>query len=248
MKAKCPNCKRKFKVALYRIKESKTGRVCCSSECWWKWRSKIWIPKLKRILKSRAKKARINRSCEWCTKKFSIAPAHTRSFCSRECYRLYMGNNGKGGSVYIPCLICNVKFRMPRYRFEKKERLGIKNHFCGYPCYRKYWMKEVLRKIWLVKPNKVETSLSKILKPFGFKYVGNGAFLIGSKNPDFINKKTHKVIELFGEHWHEQSSVQPRVMYFRKRGYDCMVIWVRSLQKYPSRTLSRIERFSSKES
>ncbi len=78
-------------------------------------------------------------------------------------------------------------------------------------------------------PNKVEIVLAALLDslyPTDWKFVGNGAFIIGGKNPDFININGKKlIIELFGEHWHEASEVRPRSDAFAKYGYKTLILW-----------------------
>jgi G:T-mismatch repair DNA endonuclease (very short patch repair protein) len=81
----------------------------------------------------------------------------------------------------------------------------------------------------IVKPNRAELSLLTLLAPFGFRYVGDGALMIGRKNPDFVDEHRH-IIELYGDYWHAGQDPAPRIAYFAQRGWDCLVIWEHELQ------------------
>ena len=39
-----------------------------------------------------------------------------------------------------------------------------------------------------------------------YDFVGDGKIMIGTKNPDFINIKIKKIIEVFGDYWHTKKS------------------------------------------
>jgi len=59
------------------------------------------------------------------------------------------------------------------------------------------------------------------------RYVGNGALIIGNKNPDFVCiTNDHKLIEIWGDHWHKGQNPQDRIDFFKIRGYQCLVILV----------------------
>jgi very-short-patch-repair endonuclease len=97
---------------------------------------------------------------------------------------------------------------------------------------------EVLKK-WFesnnIKPNKLErrcNNLLQIICPNEFKYTGNGGFILGGKCPDFMNVNgKKKLIELYGDYWHDKKyfpdvqTPQERVDFFKKYGYDCLIIW-----------------------
>lgn len=84
------------------------------------------------------------------------------------------------------------------------------------------------------KPNKAELKLLSVLKnvlPNEYKYVGNGEFILGGKCPDFMNKNGQKkVIELFGDYWHNGENPQGRIKHFKKYGFDTLVIWEHELK------------------
>ena len=80
-----------------------------------------------------------------------------------------------------------------------------------------------------VKPNKTELRLEKIVFPFGFWFVGDGKLIVGGKLPDYWNGD-HKLIELFGDFWHKGEDPQIRIDFFKRYGYDTLVIWEHELE------------------
>jgi len=91
------------------------------------------------------------------------------------------------------------------------------------------------------RPNKAEQRLNSILQSLlsgEYKYVGDGEFILGGKCPDFINiNGKKKIIELFGEFWHEKDkrdNGQNRVDFFKEYGYDTLIIWEGELQNEPA--------------
>ncbi len=87
-----------------------------------------------------------------------------------------------------------------------------------------------------LKPNNTELRLLSLLKVFGFDYVGDGRdkrFIIGGKCPDYSNYD-HKLIELFGDYWHQGEDPQEKIKHFKAYNYDCLVIWEHELENLPS--------------
>ncbi|MFH1359026.1 MAG: hypothetical protein ABIH37_04005 [archaeon] len=97
-----------------------------------------------------------------------------------------------------------------------------------------------------LKPNKKETFLIELFEghDFPFKYVGDFKVIIGGKCPDFIDYKNNKLIEFFGEYWHEIKEEQERINHFKGYGYDCLVIWQNEL-KDMEKLLCKIRKFNN---
>lgn len=117
----------------------------------------------------------------------------------------------------------------------------------GNPMYGRHPSDETLRKLikmWRLKPNRKEKFLIKLFEKHNlpFRYVGDGKLIIGGRCPDFSDNNG-KLIELFGRHWHEPEEEQERVDFFKKHGYDCLVIWVREL-KDEEAVVSKVVAFS----
>lgn len=77
--------------------------------------------------------------------------------------------------------------------------------------------------VYNITPNGLETSILKLL-PSGWRYVGDGTLIVGTKCPDFWDGGT-RLIEAYGDYWHRGQDPQDRIDYFAERGYECMVIW-----------------------
>ena len=80
-----------------------------------------------------------------------------------------------------------------------------------------------------ITPNKMELELLITLAPLGWQYVGDGQLIVGGKCPDFWNGD-HKLIELFGDYWHQGENPEIRIQHFRDVGYGCLVIWEHELR------------------
>jgi len=91
-------------------------------------------------------------------------------------------------------------------------------------------VKRILDSLYKTKgsgPNIPETRLLKILNELNtnYRFVGDFSFWINRANPDFVDTKHKRVIEMFGEYWHEKTEVKERTEYFQKYGYSTLVIW-----------------------
>lgn len=91
------------------------------------------------------------------------------------------------------------------------------------------------------RPTKPEKNLQIVLdflKDTSFIYTGDGTFWINRKNPDFVDKKNKKIIEIFGDYYHSEKfrrnngdfknndeHIKERINHFKESGYDCIVIW-----------------------
>lgn len=109
---------------------------------------------------------------------------------------------------------------------------------------------EAMKKFWMDSGNEVEKELIKkqiVTKALKFRGMtgpeqdllselnilvkdeykfNNGWFILGGKVPDFVNVNgKKKLIEMFGEHWHSEDEVAKRISYFRKFGYQTLILW-----------------------
>jgi hypothetical protein len=107
-------------------------------------------------------------------------------------------------------------------------------------------------KIQNVCPNKPEQIINS-LTPDIVEFVGNrkwwrtlkikgenGEEIIKHKNPDFIIKGQHKVIELNGAYWHRNDDIQKWYEAWEKIGYKLLVIWERDIYENLEDTLNKI--------
>jgi very-short-patch-repair endonuclease len=144
-------------------------------------------------------------------------PLNQTSPLSKRC--LSCAKSGKLSSFYIDgrsskknhCVDCNKEIRISSKRCPK--------------CYLKYHIEQ----------NKVEKYLENLLNdllPNKYKYVGNSKYWIKGFNPDFINKKDKKIIEMYGDYWHRKSQIRDikRLEAYIKSGYKTLVIWEHELK------------------
>jgi len=110
----------------------------------------------------------------------------------------------------IPCLGKPSSFLGRRHTKKSKIKnkiahLGENNYWYG-----KHHTEEQLRKMLRRRiPTSLEEKFQSIVDKHNlpYKYVGNGSFIIGGKNPDFINTNNEKIaVEVYAE-------------YFKKKDY-----------------------------
>ena len=98
-----------------------------------------------------------------------------------------------------------------------------------------------------ITPNKTEIWLQNFLNklyPNEWKFVGDGQIIISGKCPDFINTNGQKkIIELFGDYWHEGEKPQDRIDIFKPFGYKTLVIWEKELKNI-EKLKSKIYKFN----
>lgn len=108
------------------------------------------------------------------------------------------------------------------------------------------YAKEQIKSIFN-KPTRPERIVNQIcrLNNLFFNYVGDGKLWVKGKNPDFINKKDNKIIEVNGEHWHQDRSRDRRKLYaYSISGFKTLTIWQRKLYSNPQKITEKIINFS----
>ena len=76
-----------------------------------------------------------------------------------------------------------------------------------------------------------------------YKYVGDGEFIIGGRNPDFINTNGKKqIIEFFGEYYHKLEDEEIKRKIYRDYGFNLLVIWGKHLRN-KKKLLERVSTF-----
>lgn len=100
-----------------------------------------------------------------------------------------------------------------------------------------------------IKPNKPEKLLNKLLQenfPNQFKYTGDGKVIIGRFNPDFICNQSKKIIEMYGDYFHNlppsKERDERRLIAYTTRGYSTLILWEHEL-KNPNQVLNKINEF-----
>lgn len=191
-------------------------------------------------------------------------------FCSRKCEYNWRSKNIHGKNhpnrkgIDIKCATCGKDVYFPLHRMKNRKYNG---YFCSHECYSKSREKskqssEIFKKLWEdpnyrenmkemgiiggKKPNKLEIKFEEILREhnFPFKYVGNSEFWIGDLNPDFVAiDSSKKVIEVFGDYWHQDDDPQDRINAFVQHNWDCLVIWGHEIKHEKACVIERIESF-----
>ncbi len=133
-------------------------------------------------------------------------------------------------------------------REESKKKLQESNrkYFADLSCEEKEkWLKNVFKGL-RKRPTALEKQLISMIEDnkLPYKYVGDGQFILGGKNPDFLNVNGKKqVIEAFGCFWHDVFDVAERIEHFRQYGFDTLIIWEDEMADTDA-VISKIKKFS----
>lgn len=112
------------------------------------------------------------------------------------------------------------------------------------PAWHAKRMAAVLKSNLSGNPTKPELSLMRMIAKHSlpFKYVGDGSFMVGQLNPDFVSTDgSMRIVEVFGCYWHGCKRCFPgsrsfgiplrqRVSTFKKHGYSTRIIWEHELK------------------
>lgn len=99
--------------------------------------------------------------------------------------------------------------------------------------YRERTIKKMLKGL-MKRPTSLEKQMISIIKKHNlpYKYVGDGSFLIGYKNPDFINTNGEKIlIEVANTFHHKQDYPKKRSEYFDKYGWKSIIFLTNDLNE-----------------
>ena len=110
------------------------------------------------------------------------------------------------------------------------------------------FIKKKLRGL-IKRPTKPEKVLFELIQQnnFPYKYVGDGKIIIKYFNPDFINcNGQKKVIEMFGDYWHNREDAKKRdklrLKAYSDYGYETLIIWEHEL-KNTDKVIEKIKSF-----
>jgi len=97
-----------------------------------------------------------------------------------------------------------------------------------------------------LKPNKLERIFDN-LTPNNIRYVGDLSFWIvtkkGTRNPDFKVKDQRKIIELFGDYWHEGENPKDKIKEYTEVGWSCIIFWENEVYNETKRVLKETLEF-----
>jgi len=151
----------------------------------------------------------------------------------------------------------NPKNREARSRIVKEEFASGKrkvNTKAANKKTREMWADPEIKEIWLglIGENTLPTipeirlfDLIELACLGEYKYTGDGSFVIGGMKPDFTHcNGQQKVIEMYGDYWHQGENPQDRIDAFSEHGFDCLVIWQSELKSQTEEQLvDRIKEF-----
>jgi hypothetical protein len=203
LEAVCRTCKKKF---LYYPLSSK-GQFC-SYSCYWKFKKGKIVRNSKLIRKG---------------EHLSVSTEFKKG------HKL----NYKGREISNKCKVCGN---------ESADFLSNNRKYCSYRC---YWedKKNLMKNVWsnkeykdktirailkglIKRPTSLEKQMIDVIKRnnLPYKYVGDGSFLIGFKNPDFVNVNGEKKLIEVGNVFHHQNDyIEKRKSYFAKYGWKSYI-------------------------
>lgn len=260
----CPSCSGSFP-----FRAKKPYQKYCSHRCYSVARKGVPLTQ------------KIARSCRKCKNEFLVLyKERTRVFCSRRCYHAWSKGRLITPWSEKKCPACGeffvVNVRKPKKKYcshacfakgntghQKSEatraKLSIASKAAGVmkrlhkdPEFQRRRLNGLHK-----RPNRPEVYVRELLKnnfPGEYRFTGDGSFLIDGLNPDFTNVNGQKkVIEVFGEAFHDPKSALKKVPYrgteggrrkvFRKFGYEMLVIWTKEIDGDEGILVKKIRRF-----
>jgi len=100
-----------------------------------------------------------------------------------------------------------------------------------------YYREQVTHKMLKSRrPTDIEQVIISIIEKYSlpYKYTGDGSFLVGNLNPDFVNINGRKeAVDIFGDHWHTLDEIPSRKMIFAEYGWKLIIIWGHEIKELP---------------
>lgn len=140
----------------------------------------------------------------------------------------------------------------------RKKRIKIANELWADPEFRKKQDKarlknwadpehqKMMTKAWNRKPNNLEKFYNE-MTPDIVRYVGDGELFITTNkkphNPDFKVSNQRKVIELFGNYWHEGEDTEELIREYTEVGWGCIIFWENEVYNEPEKVLKKTLKF-----
>lgn len=217
------------------IKECSKQKFC-SQECFFGHQRAIerWGPEVKR-----------QAVCRYCSNPFVKQPSDKGIFCSLECKARWQQENRFGSNhpcwtqIDRVCQVCGKTFTVKPSQVVRGG--GI---FCSRKCsaevkrqrklaewrdpeYRESTIRASLKGLFK-RPTSLERQFISLAEreALPYKYTGDGSFLIGWKNPDFVNVNGVKVcVEVADPYFHPDPWAENRKAHFAKYGWGCYIFF-----------------------
>jgi len=236
----CPVCNNDFEVTSSQVKR----RTCCSAKCRGIKRSRDFASGLLAYKGHWLGRNRPKSEKEKISKGLKKAYSEGRRNVAETNRKIGSANSIKLKEAWQrPEVRKNMENRPQHY---KKGRTPPKSEINKrIPKLKKAWegkerrewrVKQILSAVQM-KPNKIEQRVINLIKNnhLPISYCGDGRKVIRGFNPDFIFENEKKVMEIYGDYWHNLKEVlerdKRRLEAYKKEGYDCVIIWEHELRK-----------------
>jgi len=182
--------------------------------------------------------------CKECGKQFKTLKSYHSKFCSFSCFSINTTgkNNPRWSRIETQCNFCHAKIYI-----KQCEKKLFNLHYCSGNCRKndakngnlknllvakgkKRWENpkffEKNMKALLVRPTSLEKDMMKIIQRYNlpYRYTGDGSFLIGFKNPDFVNiNGEKKLIEVGNVYHHKGDYIEKRREHFAQYGWESFI-------------------------
>lgn len=212
----CKQCHGLFRVYASHLPEKmesygiKGAGTFCSRECYAQWqRENLGGP-------SHPQYKRIKRVCKICSTAFFIPPKQLKqlgggSFCSKKCF----------AEARRQKLLDDNPSLKPEVQAKLRDMWAD-------PEFKERTLRAQLKGLFK-RPTSLERQFINLIRQeaLPYKYTGDGSFLIGFKNPDFVNINGAKIcIEVGHNYFHPDPWAEKRRAHFAKYGWECLIFMV----------------------
>lgn len=180
-------------------------------------------------------------TCLFCNKQFITSLSLKRVFCSFLCHKQYMSifNPMKNKEIKAKQIISfkNRTEKQKKKSYEKILATRLRNKSDekiskrmkeNNPMHNLASLKKMQISLRRNKINKLEKEYIELFNNIKkLKFVGNAKKFIAGKNPDFIDGKNKKIVEISSYNFDRNKTTYalPRIAFFEKFGYNVMVIF-----------------------
>ena len=202
---------------------------------------------------NKTKKPKEMRKCLFCKKEMIELLKSTRQFCSYQCCANYRWNDPELRIKYTEINRKSIAklWSDPEYRKKASALLKINSI--------KIWNSPKIitkmRKSRNMKPNIPEKYILDLImkNDLTFNYVGDfNLWFKGDNhkfNPDYVDEKNKKIIEFFGDYWHNKPDViikdKERISTYKNFGYQVLILHDIDL-KDEKRLVTKLKKFNNK--
>ena len=216
----------------------------CDQVCHYKWNSENLVGENNPGYK------RVETNCAYCGVELKLNPTRLKTmtgvnFCSVNCMAKYNAEDKERCKKISGTVKRLHQEGIYTEEIHKKQGKALSKRFEN-PEFKKKWFDE---RDFCILPNKLELRVQRWLDklfPKEWKYVGDFQTFIGGKCPDFMNVNGQKkLIEVFGDYWHQDDDPQKRIDHFSEYGFETLVLWERGINSNPKKAKEAIMDFYS---